>query len=342
MQAQHHDGDSANQMDTQYHFSQPTYPDMGLGGLAEGGTQLPPTISAFKHHHSLHCYFPAHPHPGFTLNHVNNCRRGVLGVPTTAVPATSNISHDVAHQTNLPIPSGALLYAPTPNGIDYGYSSQDNGFMNVEDGSSGNFTSRHPTFAGGHNATMPNFISATNDQGTSGVQMGFPVNPSNTLNGPQTSQYCALPWNAMGGIMPDAFSIANTEATGNLPSQWDNMDFMDDMLADLPVVSGLGPVDDDVAVQTLAPAATPAVAPVIVAAPPLANPRIPCTLCTQTFVRASDRIRHENSKHLNIPGAHLCPLPGCFKSHGGGFSRADKLTEHLWKKHAGLGYVKRV
>ena len=37
MQVQRHEGDAANQMDTQYHFSQPPYTDMGLGGFAEGG-----------------------------------------------------------------------------------------------------------------------------------------------------------------------------------------------------------------------------------------------------------------------------------------------------------------
>jgi hypothetical protein len=32
---------------------------------------------------------------------------------------------------------------------------------------------------------------------------------------------------------------------------------------------------------------------------------------------------------------------GCNKSEGVGYTRKDKLTEHLWKKHGNLGYVKR-
>lgn len=69
---------------------------------------------------------------------------------------------------------------------------------------------------------------------------------------------------------------------------------------------------------------------------------IPCTYptCNKTFKRASDRTRHEDSVHLNNPGIHLCPVPGCVKSHGKGYSRSDKVTEHLWKKHANLGYTK--
>ena len=62
--------------------------------------------------------------------------------------------------------------------------------------------------------------------------------------------------------------------------------------------------------------------------------------CTKCFRRNSDRVRHENSVHLNNQGAHLCPIAGCDKSQGDGYSRADKVTEHLWKKHADLGYVK--
>jgi hypothetical protein len=64
--------------------------------------------------------------------------------------------------------------------------------------------------------------------------------------------------------------------------------------------------------------------------------------CTKTFKRDSDRIRHENTVHRARQGLHLCPVAVCPKSHGAGFSRADKVTEHLWKKHANLGYAKRV
>ncbi|PMD18657.1 hypothetical protein NA56DRAFT_242173 [Hyaloscypha hepaticicola] len=62
--------------------------------------------------------------------------------------------------------------------------------------------------------------------------------------------------------------------------------------------------------------------------------------CRQTFKRDTDRSRHEQSVHFNNPGLHLCPIAGCPKSYGKGYSRPDKVTEHLWRKHANLGFTK--
>jgi len=62
--------------------------------------------------------------------------------------------------------------------------------------------------------------------------------------------------------------------------------------------------------------------------------------CAQTFKRDADRSRHELSVHFKSPGLHLCPIAGCPKSYGKGYSRPDKVTEHLWKKHANLGFTK--
>jgi hypothetical protein len=75
---------------------------------------------------------------------------------------------------------------------------------------------------------------------------------------------------------------------------------------------------------------------------PLANPGIACshTTCPKRFTRDADRIRHENQVHRNQPGLHVCPIIGCPKSQGKGYSRADKVVEHLWKKHGDLGFVK--
>jgi hypothetical protein len=69
---------------------------------------------------------------------------------------------------------------------------------------------------------------------------------------------------------------------------------------------------------------------------------IPCNFptCPKTFKRDSDRTRHEQAVHLKLPGFHLCPIAGCQKSCGKGYSRPDKVTEHLWKKHANLGFTK--
>lgn len=216
--------------------------------------------------------------------------------------------------------------------------------MSIVGDAYGSVVSQYPTFAGGHNVSRPDFPYATDLPGTAGLQVGFPLDQSSTLNQnyPQPSQYCPLPWNAMAGSMPNALPITDIEATGNNSSHCAKMDFSDDMLADFPIAADSASVndDDDVAVQTFLPPAPAAAIPADT--PPLPDTRIPCTFCPHTFARASDCTRHENSKHLTVPGAHLCPVPRCAKSHGKGFSRADKLTEHLWKKHAGLGYVKRV
>ena len=63
--------------------------------------------------------------------------------------------------------------------------------------------------------------------------------------------------------------------------------------------------------------------------------------CFRVFRRDPDRLRHVATAHnANNVGVHLCPVVGCTKSYGAGYSRADKVKEHLWKKHANLGYVK--
>jgi hypothetical protein len=73
---------------------------------------------------------------------------------------------------------------------------------------------------------------------------------------------------------------------------------------------------------------------------------IQCTAlgCSATFKREPDRLRHESAVHgINqLLQFYLCPVIGCSKSQGSGYTRKDKLTEHLWKKHGNLGYTKRV
>lgn len=64
--------------------------------------------------------------------------------------------------------------------------------------------------------------------------------------------------------------------------------------------------------------------------------------CQALFKRDTDRIRHEASKHGINGMLHFCQIPGCPKSFGAGYTRKDKLTEHMWRKHADLGFTKRV
>ncbi|PQE07362.1 C2H2 finger domain protein [Rutstroemia sp. NJR-2017a WRK4] len=67
---------------------------------------------------------------------------------------------------------------------------------------------------------------------------------------------------------------------------------------------------------------------------PAPGQRVPCTLCTRTFGRTSDLTRHMTSIHHVGPQVlHLCNVLGCPKSFGRGYSRQDKLKEHLKKVH---------
>jgi hypothetical protein len=68
--------------------------------------------------------------------------------------------------------------------------------------------------------------------------------------------------------------------------------------------------------------------------------RFQCGHCSQSFKRDCDRGRHERSVHSPAYGRFLCPIAGCPRSQGAGYCRADKVKEHLWKKHRDLGYVK--
>ncbi|CZR66277.1 uncharacterized protein PAC_16178 [Phialocephala subalpina] len=68
--------------------------------------------------------------------------------------------------------------------------------------------------------------------------------------------------------------------------------------------------------------------------------RFQCGHCNRSFKRDCDRGRHERSIHSATHGRFVCPIAGCPRSQGAGYCRADKVKEHLWKKHRDLGYVK--
>lgn len=73
---------------------------------------------------------------------------------------------------------------------------------------------------------------------------------------------------------------------------------------------------------------------------PLEVARFQCGHCNQSFKRDCDRGRHERSIHSATYGRFVFPISGCPRSQGRGYCRADKVKEHLWKKHRDLGYVK--
>lgn len=96
--------------------------------------------------------------------------------------------------------------------------------------------------------------------------------------------------------------------------------------------------------STVAPNAPLPVAPSVTV--PLGQTRTPngtrfaCSFRNNTYKRDKDRKRHEKEKHL-ANGPHFCQVHGCSNATHG-YARKDKLTEHLWKAHADLGFTKRV
>jgi hypothetical protein len=61
-------------------------------------------------------------------------------------------------------------------------------------------------------------------------------------------------------------------------------------------------------------------------APINTDPRFLCTYtpCTKSFKRDYERIRHENSMHINTQGAHLCPITGAQRVTGRGIAAPIK------------------
>ncbi|KAH6680898.1 hypothetical protein B0J14DRAFT_558233 [Halenospora varia] len=69
--------------------------------------------------------------------------------------------------------------------------------------------------------------------------------------------------------------------------------------------------------------------------------RFACTLCPKTYKLDKDCKRHEKKHRLAVTPI-LCQIPGCAKGQGIGYTRKDKLTEHMWKAHRDVGFTKRV
>jgi hypothetical protein len=155
-----------------------------------------------------------------------------------------------------------------------------------------------------------------------------------------------LQWNlGLGGILPgSATDVANYAEVDGFPSFGVGCDdeFNAPESQANPGMLGIsGPTPP---IQGTGPALQ--LPPAVAATAATAHVRIPCRIlgCSVAFNRDGDRIRHEASVHgLNqVFQLYLCPIAECPKSWGAGYTRKDKLTEHMWKKHGDLGFVKRV
>jgi hypothetical protein len=101
-----------------------------------------------------------------------------------------------------------------------------------------------------------------------------------------------------------------------------------------PFLTPIGIDDNSYAPRVLLPAFDPAIFD-----KPYDDGRYLCNVpgCESTFTRIGDRNRHVKSKHNKT--LHFCLIPGCKKSFeegGKGYTRQDKLQEHMQKKHAAL------
>jgi hypothetical protein len=72
---------------------------------------------------------------------------------------------------------------------------------------------------------------------------------------------------------------------------------------------------------------------------PASEDRHTCTYqdCSVTFRRKGDRDRHVRVKHLQAR-RYFCQVIGCPKGFGKGYTRFDKLQEHMKRKHANAGF----
>jgi hypothetical protein len=157
------------------------------------------------------------------------------------------------------------------------------------------------------------------------------------MNTSFTVQDNFAPWNGMNGMVYDTPFVPYPEGL-NSAFDWNGANASNNMLMLSPTISNtVAPVANAVQ-QVIVPTSQIAGAPVT----QVAASRFQCNHCQKTFRRDADRVRHENSVHFSLPGVLLCSVAGCPKSQGAGYRRQDKLTEHMWKKHAALGYTKRV
>lgn len=61
------------------------------------------------------------------------------------------------------------------------------------------------------------------------------------------------------------------------------------------------------------------------------KPRSKCARCNTSLSRSSDLNRHMNTIHRHC--RPQCSVPGCTNNQGRGFSRPDKLAEHMRTQH---------
>ena len=284
---------------------------------------------------------------------------GILRASPSTIP-TLNDRYDFPEPVTEQIPFGFAQIAATPSqGPIYGGNFvQGDGYTN----SSHDFSTQLPPYPSGQNAPVPLLNDGRNVPCAAGSQMGnfFAGVPTPTPGFQQLgSQWTGThkivqtpPYTSNHGVDGDLFSfgVGMDDMTINVPffpnagAVGDNLDraYMEDpdsIMMDTPMIpNSIDPFQQAVASIAQAPSAPPG---------PLATvqgpaPRVSCSYCPQTFKRAADRVRHENSKHLRAPGAHMCPIAGCRKNQDQGFSRADKVTTHMWQEHGHLGYLKRV
>lgn len=176
-------------------------------------------------------------------------------------------------------------------------------------------------------------VGATSSIARSLYETGPVPFPSSSPSAPVTTQ----PDYVHFGSLSTSTSVAGAGLVPATLSPW------------VPSDGTIGPVSMSTAtiIPSINHGSLMATQPAIQTGPAAARRPFRCSTCNKRFTRYSDQQRHTNTVHRNILQAqglaqnqHFCHVPGCSKARGVGYSRADKLTEHMWKKHANLGYTK--
>jgi len=184
-------------------------------------------------------------------------------------------------------------------------------------------------------------VAAINSHPSLVYESAFDFGPNNW--GPQDSSFDFQP-NALPGSIPSV-EVSNGSLNNNAENLWFQQPVSFGMIH--AAQNNFGYLPSPALFDPAAPQDFIAQGPAAPVDPqalgiPVVPSAHPCTQigCPATFRRPYERARHETAVHGINRVLHHCPIVGCPRSQGTGYSRADKVKEHLWKKHADLGYTK--
>ncbi|KAF4635575.1 hypothetical protein G7Y89_g2525 [Cudoniella acicularis] len=322
MQNFNHDMDWANQMKEEPAFSGPLDPDLGFSGAEAGpdgtwnGTHSP-SLNAF-HEFDAGVEFPG---LGRNAKEYNS----IIGAPLFGhgygdESATTKSLLISRHPPGLSPQAWSL--ALNNQGVpDFRNSHTQPNTFNV-----GQQASSFPEFDGLNNSFIEGANLAVSQYSIDA--WGNALEPEAPFQATVSQQaiLCHQP-NCFTTFVRDSDRVRHEAVVHGFNQDYDSLSNPFSKEANFAIPSSIDPVGAELEAQT--PAAVPQ-QPILCHQPN----------CFITFVRDSDRVRHEAAVHGVNQALHLCPIIGCPKNQGRPYSRADKLKEHMYNKHAALGYRK--